>query len=100
MIDYMIDEEVIQIKPCGLIQQQGDVCFVAYLATAAEFSEMLDTTLDVFHGLGLRRSDWISGNGVWSTRIVYQSETQALEVFIAERTQYGAQYLEGVSFLR
>lgn len=100
MIDYMTSEGVLQEKDCGLIQQQGDVCFTVYMATASEFSEVLDDTLDVFHGLGLVRSKWVSGNGVWSTRIVHQAGHEALEVFVAERTRYGAQFLEGVFFLR
>lgn len=100
LVDHLVDEQVIQLKPCELIQQQGDVCFIAKLATASQFSDFLDEALDVFHGLGLYRTGWVSGNGVWSTRVVYPLEHQVLELFIAERAEFGAQFIDGVLFRR
>lgn len=100
VVEYLADDGIIQSRPCELVQQQGDVCFIAPLTTASQFSQLLDDTLEVFHGLGLYRSDWISNNGVWSLRIFHPLEQQALEIYITERNQQGAPFLEGLFFLR
>lgn len=99
-VDYLVEEGVIKLKICELIQQQGDLCFSAEMTNAAKFSEALDNALLVFHGIGLSRDEWFSGNGVWSTKIFSPREFRSLEVFISETEFLEARLINGVIMIR
>lgn len=99
-VDYLVEERVIKLKTCELIQQQGDLCFRAEMTSAAKFSEALDDALLVFHGIGLSRDEWFSGNGVWSTKIFSPMESRGLEIFISEIEFLDARSINGVIMIR
>lgn len=99
-INYLVEEGVFTLAECEQILQQGDLCFVNTLMNAARFSEELDKALSVFHGTGLSRADWVSGNGVWSTRIFSPLELRNLEMYISEKEVLGGISINGMIVIR
>lgn len=99
-LDYLLQEEAVAIEPCNLIVSGEEVCISVPFSSAAQFSEVVDRAIEVFHGLSLSRTGWTNRNGAWSVQISVPGEVAYLELVISEYFQFGAPMTVGILFLR